>query len=95
MRCNGLLGAGTRSCRDTTVVLQEGPGEAAVAALAQASETPERLWNRNMAATTAEEVAHLAASARLAQACPVFQTAPGNRKTFHYMVWFIPVGLVF
>lgn len=39
-------------------------------ALAQASETPERLWNRGMAATTAEEVAHLAASARLAQARP-------------------------
>jgi DnaJ family protein C protein 13 len=42
-----------------------------VAALGQASETPERLWNASMAATTAEEVAHLAASARLAQVPPL------------------------
>ena len=38
-----------------------------MAALGQASETPERLWNMGMARTTAEEVSHLAASARLAQ----------------------------
>ena len=46
---------------------QDGPGEAAVAALGHASETPERLWNMSMATTTAEEIASLAASARLAQ----------------------------
>ena len=38
-----------------------------MAALGRASETPERLWNMSMAWTTAEEVASLAASARLAQ----------------------------
>ncbi len=38
-----------------------------MAALGRASETPERLWNMSMALTTAEEVASLAASARLAQ----------------------------
>ena len=38
-----------------------------MAALGRASETPERLWNMSMAMTTAEEVASLAASARLAQ----------------------------
>jgi len=46
---------------------QEGPGEAAVAALGQATQTPERLWNMSMAMTTAEELATLAANARLAQ----------------------------
>ena len=40
-----------------------------MAALGRASETPERLWNMSMAMTTAEEVAALAASARLAQVC--------------------------
>lgn len=35
--------------------------------MATASETPERLWNRDMALTTAEEVAALAAAARLEQ----------------------------
>ncbi|KAK9822709.1 hypothetical protein WJX81_005943 [Elliptochloris bilobata] len=48
--------------------LLEGPGEAVLEALATASETPERLWNREMALTTAEEVAALAAAARLEQA---------------------------
>ena len=38
-----------------------------MAALAQVSETPERVWNLNMATTTALEVASLAASARTAQ----------------------------
>lgn len=51
--------------------LQDGPGDAAVAALGHASETPERLWNLAMAMTTAEEVASLAASARLAQVSPL------------------------
>lgn len=46
---------------------QEGPGEAAVAALGHASETPERLWNMSMAMTTADELAALAASARRSQ----------------------------
>lgn len=49
------------------VCVQEGPGEAAVAALGQASETPERLWNMSMAMTTADELAALAASARRSQ----------------------------
>ncbi|KAK9915634.1 hypothetical protein WJX75_001835 [Coccomyxa subellipsoidea] len=48
--------------------IQEGPGEAAVAALGHASETPERLWNMSMAMTTADELAALAASARRSQA---------------------------
>lgn len=47
--------------------MQEGPGEAAVAALREATETPERLWTAAMMATTAEEVAHLAAQAHAAQ----------------------------
>lgn len=48
--------------------LQDGPGEAAVAALGQASETPERVWNRGMQRAAAEEAAHAAAAARAAQA---------------------------
>ena len=47
--------------------MQEGPGEAAVAALREASETPERLWTAAMRATVADEVAHLAAQAHAAQ----------------------------
>ena len=61
-----LLIPGVRLC---AIAFQDGPGEAAVAALGRASETPERLWNMSMAMTTAEEVASLAASARLAQVC--------------------------
>jgi DnaJ family protein C protein 13 len=49
------------------MIVQDGPGEAAVAAMGHASETPERLWNMSMATTTAEEIAALAASARLTQ----------------------------
>ena len=49
--------------------MQEGPGEAAVAAVDQPSESPERLWTRHMATSTAEEVAHLASSARSTQVC--------------------------
>mgnify|MGYP001810608496 CR=1 FL=1 len=48
--------------------IQDGPGEAAVAALGTASETPERVWNRGMHRAAAEEAAHLAASARVQQA---------------------------
>lgn len=48
--------------------VRDGPGEAAVAALAQSSETPERVWNRSMQRAAAEEVAHLAAVARAHQA---------------------------
>lgn len=48
-------------------MVQEGPGEAAVAALGEATETPERLWTPAMKATTAEELAHLAAQAHTAQ----------------------------
>ena len=46
-----------------------------MAALGHASETPERLWNLAMAMTTAEEVASLAASARLAQVSSSIRTA--------------------
>ena len=46
---------------------QAGPGESVLAALGEASETPERLWNADMSLTTAEEVSTLAASARAAQ----------------------------
>lgn len=38
-----------------------------MAALGEASETPERLWTPAMRATTAEELAHLAAQAHAAQ----------------------------
>lgn len=48
-------------------VVQEGPGEAAVAALGEATETPERLWTAGMRAIAAEEVSHLAAQAHAAQ----------------------------
>lgn len=51
----------------TLWVVQEGPGEAAVAALGEATETPERLWTPAMRAATAEELAHLAAQAHAAQ----------------------------
>ena len=47
--------------------IQEGPGEAAMAAVGEATETPERLWTAGMRAQTAEEVAHLAAQAHAAQ----------------------------
>ena len=51
--------------------VQEGPGEAALAAIDQASETPERVWTPHMATTTAEEVSHLASTARRSQVgCP-------------------------
>ena len=38
-----------------------------MAALGEATETPERLWTPAMRATTAEELAHLAAQAHTAQ----------------------------
>ena len=47
--------------------LQDGPGEAAVAAMTQESENPERVWNPDMATTTALEVANLANAARASQ----------------------------
>ncbi len=59
---------------------QEGPGEAVLDALATASETPERLWNRDMALTTAQEVAALAATARAEQARPRVAAAPGRSR---------------
>jgi hypothetical protein len=59
---------------------QEGPGEAVLDALATASETPERLWNRDMALTTAQEVAALAATARAEQARPHAAAAPGRGR---------------
>ena len=56
------------------VALQEGPGEAAVQALGEAVETPERLWTPAMKTTTAEEVAHLANQAHAAQVYTSTQT---------------------
>ena len=47
--------------------VQDGPGEAVVSALAIESETPERVWNQNMATTTALEIANLANAARKVQ----------------------------
>ena len=46
---------------------QSGPGEAAVSAMTQESENPERVWNPDMATTTALEIANLANSARASQ----------------------------
>ena len=63
--------------------LQEGPGEAAVAALGEASETPERLWTPDMRATTAEELAHLATQAHAAQ---VTLTPPLHLGLFSFCV---------
>ncbi|KAK9809260.1 hypothetical protein WJX72_012293 [[Myrmecia] bisecta] len=60
--------------------IQDGPGEAAVAALGQSSETPERMWTLSMATSAAEELDHLAAAARKAQA------ASGRRD------WALPEG---
>lgn len=50
--------------------MQDGPGEAAVAALEQESETPERMWTRSMATSTAEELASLSSAARSHQVTP-------------------------
>ncbi|KAK9868448.1 hypothetical protein WJX84_004951 [Apatococcus fuscideae] len=47
--------------------IHDGPGEAAVAALEQESETPERMWTRSMAFVTAEELAALGSAARTQQ----------------------------
>ncbi len=41
-----------------------------MAALGEATETPERLWTAAMRANTAEEVAHLALQAHAAQVSP-------------------------
>jgi DnaJ family protein C protein 13 len=48
--------------------LQDGPPDAAISALSQWSETPERVWNAGMARRTADELASLASTARAAQA---------------------------
>ena len=61
MKCSKLLPPGL------VAALCDGPAEAALAALATASETPERVWNRSMQRTAAEEVAHLASAARAHQ----------------------------
>lgn len=56
-----------------------------MAALAQSSETPERVWNRGMQRAAAEEVAHLAAAARAHQAAAGaldWQPAEGPRLQF-------------
>ena len=51
--------------------MQDGPGEAAVTAVIQESENPERVWNAEMATTTALEIATLANAARASQVCLV------------------------
>lgn len=53
-----------------------------MAALGEATETPERLWTAAMRAATAEEVAHLAEQAHAAQVspsplCPCSYNVPG------------------
>lgn len=52
--------------------IADGPGEAVLAALGTASETPERLWTTAMATATAEELAHVTAQARAAQVGSIF-----------------------
>ena len=49
--------------------MQDGPGEAAVTSVVQESENPERVWNADMATTTALEIANLASAARASQVC--------------------------
>lgn len=58
-----------KHCTTVAGGLQEGPGEAAVQAVGEAVETPERLWTPAMKAATAEELAHLANQAHAAQVC--------------------------
>ena len=60
-------------CMFMCMCVQEGPAEAAVAALGEATETPERLWTAAMRGNTAEEVAHLALQAHAAQVIPLLQ----------------------
>jgi DnaJ family protein C protein 13 len=48
--------------------IQDGPPRTAVLALAEPSETPERIWTRGMQRAAAEEISHLASAARTAQA---------------------------
>ena len=59
-----------------------------VAALGQTSETPERLWNRSMYQAAAEEVAHLAAAARAAQASNMLRRChmPSKYRDLHYCI---------
>lgn len=47
--------------------VHDGPGEVALSALTQPSETPERLWTKAMRSSVVDEVDSLANSARLAQ----------------------------
>lgn len=67
----------------------DGPGEAALAALATDSETPERVWTRGMYRAAAEEAEHMAASARAAQAAAAGGAGAGAG---HAMDWAPPEG---
>lgn len=66
--------------------LQDGPPSTAVAALAQPSETPERIWTRGMQRSAAEEIAHLATTARAAQANnkTSLEWTPGDSYSLYY-----------
>jgi len=55
-----------------------------VAALGEATETPERLWTAAMRANTAEEVAHLALQAHAAQVSPHTRK---EKKRKDYAFW--------
>ena len=63
-----------------------------MAALGEATETPERLWTAAMRANTADEVAHLALQAHAAQVSPHTWAA-------RYNTWLLskltPKGIVF
>ena len=65
---------------------QEGPGEAAVQALNETVETPERLWTPAMKASTAEELAHLADQAHAAQVPPSQMYPCTNVPTYLWAV---------
>ncbi|KAK9807966.1 hypothetical protein WJX73_008492 [Symbiochloris irregularis] len=77
--------------------LQEDAGEAAVAAVDQPCETPERVWTPHMATTTAEEALHLAAAARISQARGELQwTLPeGHQLQFEALANEMYVGGVY
>jgi DnaJ family protein C protein 13 len=97
MDCGALLGAGfwaeqrkRRAVRARALALivcvaflpQDGPPEAAVAALSHPSETPELMWTPAMRRAVAEEAAHLAGAARAAQAAAAATGALARRASF-------------
>ncbi len=65
--------------------IQDGPPRTAVAALAQPSETPERIWTLGMQRSAAEEISHLATAARSAQASSLsLDWTPGDSYSLTY-----------